>query len=144
MHTATLSEREITREELTRIRQDFSSLRTGMGVPSVAQQRHTFVAESDHHLVGCATGLRTENGWFYLTDLWVERSYRRQGLGSELLRSLERRVHAAGVTDVYTETASFEAPLFYERHGYARFFELENFYTGGHSRLGFRKRLGLA
>ncbi len=144
MHTPALMEREITPQELAIIRQDFAALRTGLGIPPVAQRRLTLVSESGHRLIGCATGLQTENGWFYLTDLWVERSHRHQGLGSDLLLHLERMVLEAGATDIYTETAGFEAPLFYERHGYVRFFELKNFYLGGHSRLGLQKRLSPA
>ena len=102
------------------------------------------VAEIEQRLVGCATGLRTENNWFFLTDLWVAGSHRRQGLGSDLIRHLEDRVLASGVTDIYAETGGFEAPLFYGRCGYVPFFELKNFYRGGHSRFGFRKRLSPA
>jgi hypothetical protein len=56
-------------------------------------------------------------------------------------RKLETRVAAIGVKNIYTWTASFEAPEFYKTHGYGVFCELENYYPSEHGRIGVRKAL---
>ncbi len=123
------------------MRQGFDEHQLLNGVPVSTQVRHTVVAAcGSDGFVGCASGLETDNHWFYLTDLWLERPYRKQGLGSALLAQLESKLVAIGVTNVYTWTAGYEAPGFYIRQGYEQFCEFENYYLG-HSRFGFRKRL---
>lgn len=99
-------------------------------------------------LFGCASGLTykngdTYNGWFYLTDLFVEKPYRGQGLGAAMLRRLEDRVAALGVTHFWTFTAGYEAPGFYQKQGYQIIFEQEGWYATGHSRVALRKTLTL-
>jgi ribosomal protein S18 acetylase RimI-like enzyme len=98
--------------------------------------------------IGSATGLAYKNGaqysgWFYLTDLFIEKPYRRQGLGAAILAKLEARISALGVRYVWTDTAGYEAPGFYKRQGYIVIYENENWYASGHSRVGLRKTLNL-
>ena len=98
--------------------------------------------------VGCASGLAYKigaeyNGWFNLTDLFIEKEYRGQGLGSEILARLEKRTAALGVTNIWTFTAGYEAPGFYVKQGYKIIFEQENWYATGHNRIALRKTLGV-
>ena len=108
--------------------------------------RHGFVAMDADRFIGCSSGLTykngdTYNGWFYLTDLFVEKSYRGNGLGAALLQRLEDRVATLGVRHIWTETAGYEAPGFYQKQGYAIIFEQEQWYSTGHSRVALRKTL---
>lgn len=141
MQNIRLLERDLTQPELAKLHQGFDEHQLLNGVPVTTQIRHTVVAicESDR-FIGCASGLETDNHWFYLTDLWLEQPYRKQGSGAALLAQLEGKLFAIGVTDVYTWTAGFEAPGFYSHQGYELFCEFENYYLG-HSRFGFRKSL---
>jgi GNAT superfamily N-acetyltransferase len=79
--------------------------------------------------------------WFYLSDLFVESPYRKQGVGAQLLRKLEDRISRLGIKHIYTWTAGYEAPEFYKKHGYEIFVEFEEWYYTGHSRVGLRKTL---
>jgi len=97
--------------------------------------------------IGCSSGLAYKNGevyngWFNLTDLFVEKPYRRQGIGATLLRDLEERVAQVGVTKMLTYTAGFEAPGFYKKQGYEVIYEQEMWYATGDSRFALRKDLG--
>lgn len=80
-------------------------------------------------------------GWFYLTDLFVERAYRLEGLGAKLLMVLEDKIIAMGIRNVWTWTAGYEAPVFYQKQGYEIFTVLGNWYSDGSGRVGLRKRL---
>jgi GNAT superfamily N-acetyltransferase len=93
---------------------------------------------SDQVIGGLLGGWRW--GWLYVDQLWVHDSYRKHGGGSQLLRAAEDEALAAGCTDAVLDTFSFQAPGFYERHGYHRYATLEG-YPPGHRQFFFHKRL---
>lgn len=81
------------------------------------------------------------SGWFYLTDLFVEKAYRGRGVGAELLCSLEEVIAKSGVTNIWVWTAGYEAPGFYQKMGYEIFAEMEDWYSDGSPRVGLRKKI---
>lgn len=140
------AERALTDAEYAQVLSGFDQHATEHGNPAELPERFTMVAMEGERLLGCASGLayRSERGygnWFYLSDLFIERDYRGQGLGSIVLRMLENKVRSLGILFIWTWTAGYEAPGFYLRQGYSVFCELENWYHSGHSRVGFRKGL---
>jgi ribosomal protein S18 acetylase RimI-like enzyme len=68
--------------------------------------------------------------WLRIELLWVQEEHRRLGVGSELLRAAENRGKAAGAMNALLETFEWQAPRFYERHGYAEVSRI-NEYIGG-------------
>ena len=56
-----------------------------------------------------------------LDDLWVDERYRHQGIGSMILREVERIARKKGCRVVTLGTASYMARPFYEKHGYTVF-----------------------
>ena len=56
-----------------------------------------------------------------LDDLWVDERYRHQGIGSMILREVERIAREKGCRVVTLGTASYMARPFYEKHGYTVF-----------------------
>lgn len=69
-------------------------------------------------VVGGAVG-RTWGGCCELQQLWVAAEHRGDGVGSRLLRDFEARARTRGCHTFYLNTFSFQAPEFYQRHGYA-------------------------
>jgi predicted N-acetyltransferase YhbS len=139
-------EREMTTEEFERMKAGFDEFTHENGVKKQSSDRYSFVALRDEIFVGCVSGLAYKSGdnfsgWFYLTDLFVEEAYRSQGLGAQLLKKLEKRIRKIGVRNIWTWTAGYEAPGFYQKQGYELFAEFENWYSDGSSRVGFRKKL---
>lgn len=67
----------------------------------------------------------TWGGCCELANIWVHEQYRRQGLGTLLLRSAEAEALARGCAQVVLATHSFQAPGFYERMGYERKYTIE-------------------
>ena len=56
-----------------------------------------------------------------LNALWVDERYRHQGIGSMILREVERIAREKGCRVVTLGTASYMARPFYEKHGYTVF-----------------------
>lgn len=137
-------EREMSDAEFARMNAGFDEHTREHGNPLGTSERYGFVLTDSGVFVGCSSGLVYKNGdvyngWFYLTDLFVEKPYRKQGFGAELLQTLEERVAALGVVHYWVITAGYEAPGFYQGQGYTLFFEQEHYYATGHSRVMLRK-----
>jgi GNAT superfamily N-acetyltransferase len=137
-------EREVTGAELNLLDVRFREASIALGNPLKSPQRCSIVALEEGRFIGCACGSTSgfsDKNWFYLEELFLEKAYRRQGLGAEILRKLERKAAALGVESIYTWTAGYEAPGFYQRQGYEVFCEAKSWYLSGHGRVGLRKAL---
>jgi GNAT superfamily N-acetyltransferase len=78
--------------------------------------------------------------WLSVQWLWVAEPYRSQGIGSRLLTGAESAAREKGCRAAYLDTFSFQAPIFYARHGYSEFGRLNDF-PPGHARIWFWKPL---
>jgi Acetyltransferases len=62
--------------------------------------------------------------------LWVSESYRGQNIASRLLEEIEVEAQKAGCAFAHLTTYSFQAPLFYQKQGYAICGEIDGFPDG--------------
>ncbi len=76
-----------------------------------------FVRDAGGRMVAGLHGW-TWGGWLKVSDLWIERAHRREGLGTRLLQAAEDEARARGCRRATLSTYSFQAPLFYQKHGY--------------------------
>ena len=137
-----LIDRDMTPAELAQMNAGFDQHAAEFGNPVIPTLRLGFVALDGEDFIGCASGLANDSyRWFYLTDLFVEKVYRGQGLGAALLRKLEQKAAANGAEHIWTWTAGYEAPDFYKKQGYTIFCEMPGWYTSGHNRVGLWKSL---
>ena len=58
-----------------------------------------------------------------IQQLWVKASYRRRGIGTQLIQAFEARAREHGCATFYLETFSFQTPLLYELLGYTVAYE---------------------
>ena len=73
--------------------------------------------------------------------VWVHPESRGAGVGSRLLRDFEAEALSRGCTHVFVTSFTFQAPGFYERHGYTQIFRWEGVPTPEHADVHFRKDL---
>ena len=129
-----ITDRNLTKQELKEIYDDFKKIEIQHGVPQVEQERYNVTADENGMVIGMASGL-TNHKWFYLSDLWVHENYRGQKLGAKLLALLENNIKSIGIEHIYTWTTAYNSnELFYEKQGYRQCFIFEDFFEvkGGH------------
>ncbi len=146
MNTISVVNRAMTAEELARMNTGFDEHSLENKVAIQDSERFSFVGLEGDKFIGCSSGLAYKNGehysgWFFLTDLFVEKEYRSKGLGAKLLRAIEEQVAAVGVKHIWLWTSGSEALRFYRRYQYTSFAEMEHWYSDGSSRVGLRKNL---
>ena len=73
----------------------------------------------------------TFGNWFEIEYLFVKEELRGQGIGSKLLQQAEREAKNRNCRFAFVNTYQFQAPDFYQRHGYKEVFTLQDYpYTG--------------
>jgi ribosomal protein S18 acetylase RimI-like enzyme len=99
----------------------------------------SIVATAGDAMVGGLNGA-THWGWCYIRHLWVEADWRRRGLGRRLLAEAETQARARRCAGLYVDTFDGGAATFYERAGFIRFGQIDDF-PPGHARIFLQKRL---
>ena len=79
--------------------------------------------EKSGEIVGGLLG-RSSLGMFFLDLFYLPRELRRSGLGSRIIALAEDEARKRGCTTAFVHTVTFQAPGFYERHGYRQFGEI--------------------
>ena len=81
------------------------------------------VENENGEIIGGCVATAYEYHWsrILLDDLWVDEQYRHHGIGSMILREVERIAREKDCRVVTLGTASYMARPFYEKHGYTVF-----------------------
>jgi len=87
------------------------------------------------------------SGWTWGTCagvgmVWVRDDSRRDGWGGRLLAAAEEVARERGCRQVLVSSFTFQAPAFYERHGYVEFARSDGIPVEGEADVHFRKLLG--
>ena len=98
-----------------------------------------FVRERDRIVAGICGN--TWGGTCELRQFWVDDSQRHRGLGTQLFQAAEQEARRRGCTQMVLMTFSFQAPAFYEKHGFEVVATIDD-HPPGHRNLLMRKRLG--
>lgn len=98
------------------------------------------LATADSHVIG---GLfaETKFSWLRISIMAVSPEWRSQGVGAALLRQAERDAVARGCKYAYVDTMEYQAPQFYQAHGFGIVGEIPDWDSRGHAKLYFSKRL---
>jgi GNAT superfamily N-acetyltransferase len=78
-------------------------------------------------------------GWLHAQLLFVPEPLRGRGIGSDLMRVAETEARRRGCIGSHVTSFSFQAAPFYEKLGYARFGQLDD-YPAGHNLQFLSKR----
>jgi GNAT superfamily N-acetyltransferase len=103
-------------------------------------RRLVLSAREGRRIVGGLTG---DMGWnsAFVGILWVDEAARGKGVGTRLMREVERLARRRGCALIHLNTFSFQAPKFYEKLGYRRFATLRGTPSAGTTRHFYVKRL---
>ena len=113
------------------------------GVPTYESRPLTLVLIGDDgERKGALTGQSVWD-WFYVNLLWGDDAERGKGLGRRLMLAAETEAEKRGCIGIWVSTYSFQAPMFYEKLGYASFGQIDGF-PKGHTRHFYQKRLDQA
>ncbi|MGB8540896.1 MAG: N-acetyltransferase [Candidatus Acidiferrales bacterium] len=100
------------------------------------------LAETPREITGfCISARQRTRG--YIVTIDVLQKYRKIGIGSALLREVERRLAANGVREVGLETATDNesAIAFWNKHGYRTLGVAKGYYPGGRDAFAMTKIL---
>jgi GNAT superfamily N-acetyltransferase len=83
----------------------------------------------------------TRFSWLKISIMAVKEELRGQGIGGELLRQAESEAIRRGCRYAFVDTMSYQAPGFYERHGYQVAGRIEDWDSHGHAKIYLTKSL---
>lgn len=98
-----------------------------------------FIRNEKQEIIGGLSGW-TWAGACQIQTLWVYPSLRGQGYGEKLLDAAEQEARVRGCQIIMLESYSFQAPGFYQKHGYELAYQLQDF-PPGHQNNYLVKRL---
>lgn len=84
------------------------------------------IVDEDGKIVAGVIGKLNAWNCLHIDFLWVDREYRKKGLGSKILSEVEAVSKEYGCYLVYLDTFDFQAKGFYLKHGYRVFGTLNN------------------
>lgn len=88
-------------------------------------QRFSLIAEIQGQVVGVLDGY-TAYAEVYIDDLWVDKTFRRRGIATQLITHLEARFADSPFDYICLCTSEFQAPGFYEKCGFELEFKRSN------------------
>ena len=88
-----------------------------------SQALDILVHDNNGEVVGGILG-HTSLGLLFLDLFYLPAELRRSGLGSRLIKQAEDEARQRGCSRAVVHTVTFQAPGFYEKHGYTRFGEI--------------------
>ena len=117
---------DLTKEDATYIGGKINGI-VPREVDAEAEEFVLKVENENGEIIGGCIAEAFEYHWsrVFLEELWVDEHCRHQGIGSMILREVERIAREKGCRVVTLGTASYMARPFYEKHGYTVFTTLK-------------------
>lgn len=78
----------------------------------------SIVARSENNDIIAGIAGWTWTGACEIAQLWVAEAFQDQGIGLQLLLAAEAQAQSKGCSIILVRSYSFQAPAFYEKHGY--------------------------
>jgi GNAT superfamily N-acetyltransferase len=95
--------------------------------PQAPAPLHVYALHPAGALLGGVVGrTHTLRLWFEVHLVWVDESYRRQGMGRHLMERAEQEARQRGCQYARVNTSQYQAPGFYTKLGYMLYGTLEN------------------
>lgn len=99
-----------------------------------------FIRDDNERVIGGLTA-KTLLTSLHVDFLWLSDSLRGTGAGSSLLSKIESEALKYGAERVYVDTYSFQAPGFYEKHGFREVGRYSDYPRVGVDKIFYTKKL---
>ncbi len=99
-----------------------------------------FIKDDDRKIMGGLIGYRFFSS-LHVKYLWLSESIRGQGYGSKLLLQIEQDAREYDIANIFLDTYTFQAPKFYESHGYLEVGRYKNFPLVGVDKIFYQKQI---
>ena len=83
--------------------------------------------EDEHGQLLAGLVAETFGNWLEIEYLFVKEDLRGQGIGSQLLQRAESEAKKRNCRYAFVNTYQFQAPAFYQKHGYQEVFTLKDY-----------------
>jgi len=83
--------------------------------------------EDEHGQLLAGLVAETFGNWLEIEYLFVKEGLRGQGIGSQLLQQAESEAKKRNCRFAFVNTYQFQAPAFYQKHGYQEVFTLKDY-----------------
>ena len=83
--------------------------------------------EDEHGRLLAGLVAETFGNWLEIEYLFVKEDLRGQGIGSQLLQQAESEAKKRNCRFAFVNTYQFQAPTFYQKHGYKEVFTLKDY-----------------
>ena len=83
--------------------------------------------EDEHGEIMAGLVAETFGNWLEIEYLFVKEDLRGQGIGSQLLQQAESEAKKRNCRFAFVNTYQFQAPAFYQKHGYKEVFTLKDY-----------------
>lgn len=83
--------------------------------------------EDEHGEIMAGLVAETFGKWLEIEYLFVKEDIRGQGIGSQLLQQAESEAKKRNCRFAFVNTYQFQAPAFYQKHGYKEVFTLKDY-----------------
>ena len=83
--------------------------------------------EDEHGRLLAGLVAETFGNWLEIEYLFVKEELRGQGIGSQLLQQAESEAKKRNCRFAFVNTYQFQAPAFYQKHGYQEVFTLKDY-----------------
>ena len=83
--------------------------------------------EDEHGEIMAGLVAETFGNWLEIEYLFVKEDLRGQGIGSQLLQQAESEAKKRNCRFAFVNTYQFQAPAFYQKHGYQEVFTLKDY-----------------
>ena len=138
MNTVTLTSVDPTPDDVQYLEDRIYEFNAGATKITDGELLAFFVREDDRIVAGICGN--TWGGTCELRQFWVDPSRRHRGLGTQLFQAAEHEARRRGCTQMILMTFSFQAPAFYEKHGFDIVSTIDN-HPRGYQNLLMRKHL---
>nr|WP_202436401.1 GNAT family N-acetyltransferase [Vibrio eleionomae] len=127
--------------------EDIDAIYQGLGgynqkfVPEITDESFALLVRNDlGEVVGGLTGF-IYISCVQIRFLWLDDALRKQGVGSQLMAQVEQLCEQRNISNIAVDTYTFQAPTFYEKHGYQEIGRYPDYLVPGIDKIFYYKVL---